>query len=61
MQTDLTFHLHQAHIGIKGLVRDVNGNPIEGAVIRVQNVTAGTGSVINHDVTTSEFLKYGPS
>ena len=51
--TSLIHHILQAHIGIKGIVRDTFGNPIDGAVVRVQNYTDGIGRVINHDVTTS--------
>ncbi|XP_017465462.1 PREDICTED: carboxypeptidase E-like [Rhagoletis zephyria] len=50
--------IKQAHIGIKGIVRDTFGNPIDGAVVRVQNYTDGIGRVINHDVTTTSEGEY---
>ncbi|KAJ6216808.1 hypothetical protein RDWZM_007965 [Blomia tropicalis] len=50
--------IKQAHIGIKGLVRDSNGYSIDGAIIRVQNITNGENRVINHDLTTTSDGEY---
>ncbi|XP_076349571.1 carboxypeptidase E-like [Tachypleus tridentatus] len=43
----------QAHIGIKGIVREAgSGRPLQNAVIKVHNITNGKDSPINHDVTS---------
>lgn len=51
----------QAHIGVKGLVRDaITGSPIANAVIHVQNITEIPGDEygeprdIDHDVTSGK-------
>lgn len=43
-------YLEQAHIGLKGIVRDTNGQPIEAAAIVVHG--------INHNVTTTHRGEY---
>ncbi|OAD62352.1 Carboxypeptidase D [Eufriesea mexicana] len=43
-------YLEQAHIGVKGLVRDINGQPIEAATIVVHG--------INHNVSTTHRGEY---
>ncbi|XP_033351181.1 carboxypeptidase D-like [Bombus vosnesenskii] len=43
-------YLEQAHIGVTGLVRDINGQPIEGATIIVHG--------INHNVSTTPHGEY---
>jgi len=50
--------IKQVHIGIKGIVVDSIGNFIDGAVIRVQNVTNGDNNLIGHYVTTTPYGEY---
>jgi len=52
------FYIHKkAHIGIKGIVRDAKtGIPIEGASIKVKNVTNGVNKMINHDIYSGNHL-----
>lgn len=46
-------YMWQAHIGVKGHVRDaVSGQPLSNTVIHVKNVTAGRNDDILHDVTS---------
>lgn len=52
------FHRQQAHIGVKGRVKDaVTGQPLSNAVIHVKNVTAGRNDYILHDVTSGELSR----
>ncbi|XP_063217316.1 carboxypeptidase E-like [Bacillus rossius redtenbacheri] len=49
----LLHYIWQAHIGVKGQVRDAQtGKPIANAVIHVKNVTDGRDDDIQHDVTS---------
>jgi hypothetical protein len=51
-------HPQQAHIGVKGHVRDaVSGQPLSNTVIHVKNVTAGRNDDILHDVTSGELSR----
>lgn len=46
-------YIWQAHIGVKGHVRDaVTGQPLPNTIIHVKNVTAGRNDDILHDVTS---------
>lgn len=49
--------IQQSHMGIKGVVMDVQGRPVESALIRVENITNGINHIINHDVTTSKLFR----
>ncbi|KDR10344.1 carboxypeptidase E-like isoform X2 [Zootermopsis nevadensis] len=49
----LIHFMWQAHIGVKGHVRDaVTGQPLPHTVIHVKNITAGHDDDIQHDVTS---------
>lgn len=49
----LLTYIQQSHIGIKGIVRDAKtGEPIEGAYIKVKNITDGVNKLINHDISS---------
>ena len=49
----------QSHIGIKGLVIDADtGFPIDGAFVKVKNVTSGRNQYIDHDVTSVRTGEY---
>jgi carboxypeptidase E len=51
--------IQQSHIGIKGIVRDAKtGVPIEGASIKVKNVTNGVNKMINHDIYSVQNGEY---
>lgn len=53
--------IKQVHIGVKGLVLDIFGQPIENAIIRVDNITSGFDQMIDHDIRTSESAFYSDS
>lgn len=49
----LILYIWQAHIGIKGHVRDaVTGKPLSHTIIHTKNITAGRNDDIQHDVTS---------
>ncbi|KAJ4443963.1 hypothetical protein ANN_05752 [Periplaneta americana] len=49
----LIHYMWQAHIGIKGHVKDaVTGRPLSNTVIHAKNITAGRNDDIQHDVTS---------
>jgi len=52
-QKSLWEYMWRVHSGIKGLVQDTNGLPVENAVIRVKNVTSGRNQDIDHEVRTT--------
>ncbi|KAI1291850.1 Carboxypeptidase E [Halotydeus destructor] len=52
-------YIWKAHIGIKGFVSEaISGLPIDGAAIKVRNVTSGRNQEIDHDVTTISSGEY---
>lgn len=48
----LIHYIWLAHLGIKGVIKDVDGNPIKDASIKVTNVTRGRNQYIDHDVNS---------
>ncbi|UXI14639.1 Mg2+ and Co2+ transporter [Sarcoptes scabiei] len=50
--------IKQVHIGVKGLVLDIFGQPIENAIIRVDNITSGFDQMIDHDIRTTSDGEY---
>lgn len=52
------FCSRQAHIGVKGQVRDADtGQPLPNTIIHAKNITAGRNDDILHDVTSGEFSR----
>lgn len=54
----LIHYIWLVHTGIKGIVSDVNGNPIKDASIKVTNVTRGRNQYIDHDVNSIDSGEY---
>ncbi|UYV74440.1 CPE [Cordylochernes scorpioides] len=55
----LLHYMWQSHIGIKGLVHEAGTKlPLEGAVVKVVNITGDKLRPINHDVTTTAQGEY---
>ena len=50
----------QVHSGIKGVVSDQYGDPIEHAIISVTNLTSKYPTKINHDILSGMLFPYNP-
>lgn len=53
----LLFFLYQVHMGVKGIVKDENGIPVNEASIKVEQFDGEKYNLIEHDVETSALFE----